>query len=217
MFRRELIGRLLAGALLLAISVSGPGAAQAALPSPVSAILRQRGLSEAAVSAFVQRIGTTEPLLAFNADVPRNPASVIKLVTTFAALEALGPTYRWRTEAYVDGRIEGGTLTGDLLLKGYGDPYLVTERLWLLQRDLRNRGLRVIDGDLVIDNTWFAREELDAGAFDGQEYRAYNALPDALLLNFQAVNFTFRPDPARGRVQILSDPAQGQRKITCEA
>ena len=213
MFRGELNGRLLAGALLLAISVSGPGAAQAALPSPVSAILRQRGLPEAAVSAFVQRIGTTEPLLAFNADVPRNPASVIKLVTTFAALEALGPTYRWRTEAYVDGRIEGGTLTGDLLLKGYGDPYLVTERLWLLQRDLRNRGLRVIDGDLVIDNTWFAREELDAGAFDGQEYRAYNALPDALLLNFQAVNFTFRPDPARGRVQILSDPELANMEI----
>jgi D-alanyl-D-alanine carboxypeptidase/D-alanyl-D-alanine-endopeptidase (penicillin-binding protein 4) len=78
--------------------------------------------------------------------------------------------------------MEGGTLTGDLLLKGYGDPYLVTERLWLLQRELRNRGLRMIDGDLVIDNTWFAREELDPGAFDGQAYRAYNALPDALLV-----------------------------------
>jgi len=145
--------------------------------------------------------------------VPRNPASVIKLVTTFAALEALGPTFQWRTEVYVDGRIEGGTLTGDLLLKGYGDPYLVTERLWLLQRELRNRGLRVIDGDLVVDNSWFAREELDPGAFDGQEYRAYNALPDALLVNFQAVNFTFRPDAARGRVEIMSDPVLANLEI----
>ena len=213
MFRQKLHSCLLAGAVLLVIGASGPATAQAALPAPVSRVLLQRGLPEASVSAFVQQIGTAEPLVAFNAEVPRNPASVIKLVTTFAALEALGPTFRWRTEAYADGRIEGGTLTGDLLLKGYGDPYLVTERLWLLQRDLRRRGLRVIDGDLVVDNSWFAREELDAGAFDGQEYRAYNALPDALLVNFQAVNFTFRPDAAHGRVQILSDPVLANMEI----
>ncbi len=207
MFRRELNRCLLACVLLLAQAPVVLGQTQTTLPAPVNRILVQRQLPEASVSAFVQRTGASEPLLTFNADVSRNPASVIKLVTTFAALEALGPTYQWRTEAYVDGRIEGGTLTGDLLLKGYGDPYLVTERMVLLQRDLRNRGLRAIDGDLVIDNAWFAREELDPGAFDGQDYRVYNALPDALLVNYQAVNFIFRPDAARGRVEILADPA----------
>ncbi|MBN8280228.1 MAG: D-alanyl-D-alanine carboxypeptidase/D-alanyl-D-alanine-endopeptidase [Gammaproteobacteria bacterium] len=183
-----------------------PAAPQTSLPAPVNRILVQNKLPESAVSAFVQRVGSTEPLLAFNEDVPRNPASVMKLVTTFAALEALGPVYQWKTEVYADGRINQGVLAGDLILKGYGDPYLVTERLWLLQRELRQRGLRDIDGDIVIDNSWFAREELDPGAFDGQEYRAYNALPDALLVNFQAVNFTFRPDAARGRVEISTDP-----------
>ena len=213
MFRRELNCCLLAGVLLLAQTPLVLGQPQTTLPAPVNRILVQRQLPESSVSAFVQRTGTSEPLLTFNADVPRNPASVVKLVTTYAALEALGPTYQWRTEAYVDGRIEGGTLTGDLLLKGYGDPYLVTERLLLLQRELRNRGLRVIDGDLVIDNTWFAREELDPGAFDGQDYRVYNALPDALLVNYQAVNFIFRPDAARGRVEIMADPALANVEI----
>ena len=186
---------------------------QTALPEPVARILVQRKLPESSFSAWVQRVDAAEPLLTFNADVPRNPASVMKLVTTFAALETLGPTYQWRTEAYVDGRIEGGRLTGDLLLKGYGDPYLVTERLWLLQRELRNRGLREIDGDLVVDNSWLAREELDPGAFDGQPYRAYNALPDALLVNFQAVNFLFRPDATRGRVEIIPDPVLANVEI----
>jgi len=213
MFRRELNRCLLAGVLLLAQAPVVLGQPQTTLPAPVNRILVQRQLPEASVSAFVQRTGTSEPLLTFNADVPRNPASVVKLVTTYAALEALGPTYQWRTEAFVDGRIEDGTLTGDLLLKGYGDPYLVTERLVLLQRELRNRGLRVIDGDLVIDNTWFAREELDPGAFDGQDYRVYNALPDALLVNYQAVNFIFRPDAARGRVEIMADPALANVEI----
>ena len=213
MFRRELNRCLLAGVLLLGHGLPALAQTQTTLPATVNRILVKNQLPEASVSAFVQRTGTSEPLLTFNADVPRNPASVVKLVTTFAALEALGPTYQWRTEAYVDGRIEDGTLKGDLLLKGYGDPYLVTERLQLLQRELRNRGLRVIDGDLVIDNTWFAREELDPGAFDGQDYRVYNALPDALLVNYQSVNFIFRPDAARGRVDILADPALANVEI----
>ncbi len=213
MIRTALTRRVVAGVLLFLQGLVASAEPQSGLPALVNRILVQRQLPESSLSVFVQEAGAREPLLLFNADVPRNPASVIKLVTTFAALEALGPTYQWRTEAFVDGRLDGGTLKGDLLLKGYGDPYLITERLWLLQRDLRNRGLRVVDGDVVLDNTWFAREELDPGAFDGQTYRAYNALPDALLVNYQAVNFIFRPDAARSRVEILADPALANVEI----
>jgi len=213
MFRRELSCCILACALLLGHGLPALAVPGTSLPVSVNRLLVQYKLPEDSFSAFVQQVDAEEPLLIFNAQVPRNPASVIKLLTTFAALEMLGPTYQWRTEAYADGKMQGGTLAGDLLLKGYGDPYLVTERLWLLQRELRNRGLRIIDGDLVIDNSWFAREELDPGAFDGQPYRAYNALPDALLVNFQSVNYTFRPDGARGRVEILSDPVLANVEI----
>lgn len=176
------------------------------LPDPVAKVIVSRSLPPESFSAFVQAVGSPTPAVSFNADTPRNPASVIKLLTTWAALESLGPTYRWRTEAYFDGPLSDGVLKGDLLLKGYGDPYLTTERLWLFQRELRRAGLRRVEGDIVIDNTWFAREETDPGAFDGQAYKPYNTLPDALLVNFQAVNFTFRPDPVTGRVEILSDP-----------
>ena len=213
MFRRELSCCLLVCAVLLGHGLPALAVPMTSLPTSVNRILVQHKLPEASFSAFIQRVDAEEPLLTFNARVPRNPASVIKLLTTFAALETLGPTYQWRTEAYADGKMEGGILSGDLLLKGYGDPYLVTERLWLLQRDLRSRGLKVIDGDLVIDNSWFAREELDPGAFDGQPYRAYNVLPDALLVNFQSVNYTFRPDSARGRVEILADPVLANVEI----
>lgn len=194
-------------ALLCWFALPAAAEPQAVLPDRVERILAQHKLPSGSFSAFVQQVGSDKPLLAYNADVPRNPASVIKLVTTFAALEALGPTYQWRTEAYADGRISDGVLEGDLILKGYGDPYLLTERLWLLQRELRRQGIRQINGDLVIDNTWFAREDYDPAAFDGEGNRAYNVLPDALLVNFQAVNFIFRPEPQRGRVQILSDPS----------
>ena len=183
------------------------------LPEAVSKVLARYKLPPASFSAFVQKVGAAQPLLAFNENVPRNPASVMKLLTTFVALEELGPTYQWRTEVFADGQLKDGVLDGDLLLKGYGDPYLLTERLWLLQRELRSNGVQHINGDLVIDNSWFAREELDPGAFDGQEYRAYNVLPDALLINFQSVNFSFRPDPARRTIAILSDPVLAEVEI----
>jgi D-alanyl-D-alanine carboxypeptidase/D-alanyl-D-alanine-endopeptidase (penicillin-binding protein 4) len=182
------------------------GQALRGLPDPVAQVFVSRKLPAESFSAWVQAVGAPTPAVSFNADTPRNPASVIKLLTTWAALQALGPTYRWKTEAYFDGRLVDGTLEGDLLLKGYGDPLLTLERLWLLQRQLRLAGLRHVKGDLVIDNTWFAREETDPGAFDGETYRNYNTLPDALLVNFQAVNFIFRPDPVSGRVEVLSDP-----------
>jgi D-alanyl-D-alanine carboxypeptidase/D-alanyl-D-alanine-endopeptidase (penicillin-binding protein 4) len=197
---------LLLVAALLLHSLLPVQAQTTTLPEPVSEVLTRYKLPPASLSVFVQKVGATEPLLLYNEHVPRNPASVIKLLTTWVALEELGPAYQWRTEVYVDGPLKGGVLDGDLLLKGYGDPYLLTERLWLLQRELRSKGVRHINGDLVIDNSWFAREELDPGAFDGQEYRAYNVLPDALLINFQSVNFSFRPDPARRTIAILSDP-----------
>ncbi len=197
--------RVVMAALLLCAAI--PAQAQLnELPEAVNKALARHKLPPASFSAVVQKVGSAEPLLAYNEDVPRNPASVMKLLTTWVALEELGPTYQWRTEVYADGQLKDGVLDGDLLLKGYGDPYLLTERLWLLQRELRSNGVQHINGDLVIDNSWFAREELDPGAFDGQEYRAYNVLPDALLINFQSVNFSFRPDPARRTIRIVSDP-----------
>jgi D-alanyl-D-alanine carboxypeptidase/D-alanyl-D-alanine-endopeptidase (penicillin-binding protein 4) len=204
---------VLAAAWLMAGLATAAAQDLGGLPEPVAKVITARALPADSFSAYVHAVGAPTPIVSFNADTPRNPASVIKLLTTWAALQSLGPTYRWRTEAYFDGRLSDGRLAGDLILKGYGDPYLTTERLWLLVRDLRRAGLRDIEGDLVIDNSWFAREETDPGAFDGQPYRPYNTLPDALLVNFQAVNFTFQPDPVTGRVTILSDPELANLEI----
>ena len=211
MFRTGLMRAF--AAVLLLWSAYPAHAQTTELPEPVSKVLARYKLPPGSFSAFVQKVGAAKPLLTFNENVPRNPASAIKLLTTFVALDELGPTYQWRTEVYADGKIKDGILDGDLLIKGYGDPLLLTERLWLLQRELRSKGVEQINGDLVIDNSWFAREEFDPGAFDGQEYRVYNVLPDALLVNFQSVNFSFRPDPARRTIAILSDPVLADVEI----
>ena len=134
-----------------------------------------------------------------------NPASTVKLLTTFAALDRLGPVYTWKTEIYGSGRTQGDVLEGDLIIKGYGDPKLTLERFWLLLRTVRQRGIRVIRGDLVLDRSYFAIPEDDPGQFDHQPFSPYNTGPDALLLNFKSVQIRLLPTGG-GAVRVVSDP-----------
>ncbi|MCC7257244.1 MAG: D-alanyl-D-alanine carboxypeptidase/D-alanyl-D-alanine-endopeptidase [Gammaproteobacteria bacterium] len=183
------------------------------LPDAVGTALMRAKIEPATFSAVVQEVGRDKPLLAFNADAPRNPASTIKLVTTYLALRSLGPTYTWKTQALAAAEPRGGVLEGDLYLQGQGDPYLVMERFWLLVRAIRQRGVREIGGDVVVDNSYFDVGSARAGDFDGRPYSTYNVVPDALLVNFQAVEFGFRPDPAANRVAISADPLPANLRI----
>lgn len=215
-YRSAATSRRVAAALLLCCYACLPLQIQAqmqpqvqgleSLPPELRVILAGHQIPTDTISIVVQAVDSPEPLLSLNAGVARNPASTMKLLTTWLALEELGPAYTWPTEVYLDGELDRGVLNGDLILKGYGDPWLVTERLWSLQRELRLRGLRSIRGDLVIDNGYFADEYGDPGAFDGEGLRVYNVLPDALLVNFQAVQLNFFPDRARNEVRVAADP-----------
>lgn len=198
---------------LFASTATVSAATQQGLPDSVVRALDKNRIPPERVSAYVHEIGAEAPLLVFNPDVPRNPASTIKLLTTFLGLESLGPTYVWKTQAYSTARPINGLLEGDLYLKGRGDPFLVLERFWLLARDIRLEGVREVRGDIVIDNTYFDVGPVNAGAFDGRPFYAYNVVPDALLVNFQAINFLFRPDAVRGRVEIVPDPLPANLEI----
>ena len=203
-------------ALLLAAALALPGAALAAngrWPALLHAALAESGVPREAVAVYVQEVGAREPILTWNADRAMNPASTMKLVTTLAALEVLGPTYTWRTEAYAQGPVLGDVLHGDLVLKGYGDPKLTLENFWLLLRDLRSRGLREIRGELVLDRSFFAPQNRDPARFDNEPTRPYNVPPDALLLNFKSVRLQFVPQEASDTVKIVSTPHLPQIEI----
>ena len=155
----------------------------------------------------MQETAQDRPLLAVNAQTALNPASTMKLVTTYASLELLGPAYRWHTQAFLGGPLKDGLLSGDLILKGGGDPKLTLEAFWLLLRSLRAQGLKEIRGDLVIDRSRFAAGEHNGALFDGDGLRPYNVGADALLINFKSVRFQFWPDPAAGIARVTADPA----------
>ncbi len=176
------------------------------LPVPVADALKAAGVPPSAVAVLVQEVDARLPRSSYNTDKPMNPASVMKLVTTEAGLELLGPAYVWKTEAWISGTLKDGVLEGDLILKGYGDPRFGIENFWLLLRQLRARGLREIRGNLVLDRRHFAPERHDPAAFDNEPLRPYNAGPDALLLNFNAITLTFMPQADGQAIRVLSEP-----------
>jgi D-alanyl-D-alanine carboxypeptidase/D-alanyl-D-alanine-endopeptidase (penicillin-binding protein 4) len=183
------------------------------LPAQVSAELLKLKIPPQALSVVVvpvdalQRdISTRQPLLAHNALTPRNPASLMKLVTTSAGLDLLGPAFTWTTQIYLGGPVVDGVLKGNLYVKGQGDPKFGVERLWLLLRRVRGLGIESIQGDIVLDRTAFDGVSVDPGEFDGEPFRPYNASPDALLINFKSILLSFVPDPQAKVVRIHAEP-----------
>ncbi|XKH00288.1 D-alanyl-D-alanine carboxypeptidase/D-alanyl-D-alanine-endopeptidase [Marinobacter nauticus] len=131
-----------------------------------------------------------------NADQLMSPGSIMKLVTTYAALELLGPNYRWTTDFLTDGTMAGDTLDGNLYVRFSGDPKLTIERLWTTLGELRAMGINRITGDLVLDGTRF---RVDGGfpKFDDSgddPYAPFLVEPSAYLTNLNLLHFQVRSD-----------------------
>jgi D-alanyl-D-alanine carboxypeptidase/D-alanyl-D-alanine-endopeptidase (penicillin-binding protein 4) len=192
-------------ALALCGMAMDPAGAQG-LPAEVDAALQRAQVPRDALVVSVQEVGRAAPRLSWLAERPVKPASLMKLVTTAAALELLGPAWSWSTPVWLQGPVNNGVLEGDLIIKGSGDPKLVMERVWLLLRRVQQLGVREIRGDIVLDRSAFAPPRQDPADFDGETSRPYNVLADALMLNYKAVVFTFTPDPARGVAVVSTEP-----------
>jgi D-alanyl-D-alanine carboxypeptidase/D-alanyl-D-alanine-endopeptidase (penicillin-binding protein 4) len=203
MFFLRFFGLVLAPAILASFQAIAQN-----LPPEVDAALARAKVPRESVTMLVTDAdGGQPPRLAWRAQAPVNPASIMKLVTTYAALDLLGPAFTWTTPVYVDGPVRGGALEGNLYIRGQGDPKLVLERLWLLLRRVRALGIERIDGDIVLDRGAFEVADADPSAFDGEGLRPYNAAPDALLINFKSVVMTFVPNRAAQTAQVIYEPA----------
>ena len=197
-------------ALWLVAGVIGQAQSQTLPPEVEAALARAKVPREALAAIVVDAAplanGKTAPLLSHRANASVNPASVMKLVTTYAGLELLGPAYTWPTPVFVDGSINNGVLTGNLVIQGKGDPKLVLERLWLLLRRVQGLGIKTITGDILLDRSAMTIAPQNPADFDGEPLRPYNAAPDALLVNFKSVVMTFVPNPGAGVAAVSFEP-----------
>lgn len=174
----------LSAALLLTAPCAG-AAFDDALPAAVAAALAEAGLPPDALGAIaIPQTFWARPWQ-HRADVPMQPGSAMKLVTTIVALDRLGPNHRGRTELHTSGAVTEGVLDGDLVLVGGADPDLDLPALWQLLFELRQRGVHTVSGGLVLDRTLFQPARIDIGLppFDESPEWPYNVIPDALMLN----------------------------------
>ncbi len=182
------------------------------LPWNIRTILQKNNVNPNTMGAFVLRIGDKQPMMVFNENRPQVPASVMKLVTTYTALGALGANYRWPTEVYMTGNLRGGTLNGNLIVKGYGAPDFKTADLRKILHQLRNKGVRNINGNVVFDTSYFQPPNINPGSFDGKRYETYNAQPEALLFNEKTSEFIVQN--VRGKPTIYTTaPAHNIRIV----
>ncbi len=186
-------------------------AASAELPPAVTGALKAAGIAADSVAVVVLGVDSGQPLIRHNARQAMNPASTMKLLTSYAALEILGPAYTWKTEALADTVPVEGRLEGNLYLRGSGDPRLALEQLWLFLRQLRARGVGQIQGNLVLDRGAFSLPPHDPAEFDNEPLRPYNAGPDALLVNLKSLRFTLHP--GHGSVTVLHETPGADRQL----
>ena len=205
--------------VLLSSSLTISVKANAALPEPIAKALRAsvalRGASQGplnqSISIIAQPLSGEAPIIAHQIELPLNPASVMKLVTTWSALNILGPDYRWQSSAHLQGNLVGDVLTGDLVLKGGGDPKLVIEDLTEWLSAMRRSGLRDIKGDLVIDESFFENIGPSMEAFDIDTGQPYNVRPHPMMMNFKSTKFTVGAQG--GAATVMLDPPLADIRI----
>lgn len=139
------------------------------------------------------------------------PASNMKLLTTIAGFERLGPSYRWKTEVFTTGGIAaGGVVTGDLVLKGYGDPSLSEQDLAEIAAALKQKGITSITGNLLVDESYFDAQRLGpAWMWDDEPY-GYSAQISGLAVHKNSVTLTIVPGASP---QVSLQPATAYLKV----
>jgi D-alanyl-D-alanine carboxypeptidase/D-alanyl-D-alanine-endopeptidase (penicillin-binding protein 4) len=173
----------------------------------VDSILTQschRGLR---VGAKFYSLDRQQVIYARNSDSLFTPASNMKMFTSAMALKKVGPDYRFHTRLYTNGKIQGTVLKGDLYLKGFGDPSLVTEQMWILVNELKNLPITKIQGNIITDNSYFEGQgRLKTWtSYKGPE--AYLAPMGALSFNFNTVTVYVEPGKNPGeRPRVVVDP-----------
>lgn len=198
---------ILIGMCAIMVCALLPGICRAAPPfnRELDAIVKRLLPNGFEISLQVVDLDSGRVLMEKNPDLPLAPASTMKVVTTAAALSTLKPDFTFMTEVFADG-VRGSSVK-NIFLKGFGDPYLVSEQLFVLTRNLKDKGLEEVRGSIVVDDSYFIPgKPLDENEKLG--YRAYHAPYSALSLNFNALKIVVTPAAQPGRpARVKTDPA----------
>jgi D-alanyl-D-alanine carboxypeptidase/D-alanyl-D-alanine-endopeptidase (penicillin-binding protein 4) len=186
------------------------------LNQTVDKVLQAKCLDNNQTAVSIISIPKGDPVYAYNSSVPLLPASTLKVVTTAASLNYLGPEFRFHTRIYHTGQRSGNTINGDLVIKGGGDPKLSAENLWRIAEQLKDSGVNLVTGNLIYDISFFDGLDKAPAWEEVRSQRAYDAKLCALSLNFNTITIHVLPtipgqplkvwlEPAPHYIQIIND------------
>ncbi len=166
-----------------------------ALPQAINEQIKKSGIPKKDISIYIKEVGNSGRVVAsLNESTTRTPASVIKVLATYASVLKLGFNYRWPTKFYTTGTLSRGVLNGDLLVKGFGDPTLSSKNLDKIVSYIRAEGIQKIRGNIVIDRSYFKVGTKNSSGFDQYPYSPYNAMPDAMMFNERVSTICVTPN-----------------------
>lgn len=189
--------------VLLSWPLCGMVGAATRLPEPIRQALKAHRVSAGEIGLLVAAVDDGKPLLTHQPRRRFNPASTMKVLTSYAALSMLGAQYRWTTRFEISGALDAGTLNGDLIVRGGGDPKLVIEDLTEIVTRIRATGLRNIEGDLLLDDSMYRSSGASVDSFDEDPSQPYNVLPNAAMMNFKSTKFVVKPDGTAAQVELV--------------
>ena len=172
--------------------------AEAELTDRLKSILSDPVLNEAMVGVHVRSITDNKTLFSRNETRLFNPASNVKLVTTAAALWFLGPNYRFKTVVYRDKGLKEGIVDGNLYIKGHGDPTLTNESIFGLVNEIALRGIKKVEGDLIVDDSFFDDVYEGPGWEQEESDQSYAPPVSGLATNYSTFRVLVMPGPHIG-------------------
>jgi len=172
------------------------GAVQKTIPAFQSHLSNLQKYADNAGIQVVE-LPSGRPVWEYQADVPLVPASLVKILTSYAALKHLGPFHHFKTSVWALHSPGDGIVQGDIWIKSEGDFHLVGEKLWDLANQLQLQGIRVVRGGICIDNSFFepATEQI---CIDGKCGSPYNPIISATAVDFNTINFVVLPGDGVG-------------------
>ena len=202
-------------------SQSGAAAGGEALEARLDKALESPALKKAKVGVHIVEVATGDVVYERNAAMPLNPASAVKLVTTAAALDLMGPDHRFVTRA-LGSRPEGGVVHGDIILEGGGDPALMSDDLWRLAHLVSATGVTTVTGGVRVDHSRFDGDHTPPHFNTKKSDHAYRAQVCAAAIDYATLQVRVHPgdkagQPARVQVDPPGAPAKLDSKVMTKA
>ncbi len=157
------------------------------LRKEIDRVVNSGALSNSSYGIKIKSLKTGEIIFEKNPNVLLIPASNTKLITSAAALAYLKPEYTFKTMVYYDGVLKNGRVDGNVYLKGFGNPSLVSEDLWIMANDIYLKGIREITGSIIADDSFFDGKRMGDGWEEYPKESLYTAYVGALSLNYNTV------------------------------